>query len=992
MLGTVPENLFGRDAVLTVVRTALDDALAGTAQLVLVTGEPGIGKTAVLAALAREAAERGAAVARATCWDGGAPAYWPWIQALRAVPADELGTAAELLGPAPGLPAVSSADAADARFRLFDATAGLLTRLSRAAGLVVVLDDLQWADEASLRMLAFLARHLGPARVLLLGAYRELDGGLAIPAQVVPLSGLGANEVADVMTAVAGPRPDGELAARVWRRSGGNPLFVRELTRLMQAGPGAADAVPETVRDILLSRLARLSQPCAELLAAAAVCGGQVVRPELLGRLTGADPDVLEEATAARVLTRSPEGLRFSHDLYRETLLDGLPARRRAALHAQAGHALRELRDAGAAVAASEVAAQFLAAGPELAANAVRYCALAGREAALRTAHDDAAACYRDALAALDLAGGASAGPQRRDLLVGLAEALDHAGDTAAARAAYWDLAELGRRTGDPYGLAGAALGLHGLGFRSGTAGATHLGLLSEAADGLPPDALALRSQLLTALGRDLRGSADHSPERVAAVVREAGALAAEADDALALARVLLAQHDVHWRPGGATERLAILTDLADAAEKARDRDLAAQAVLLRATALIELGAPEGTALLHSYTQLAEGLGHARGRWAALSRRATLITISGKPADALALADEALELGLMIGEPDAFAVHGTLRLSVGLVAPVPAAEPVLELDLADPVAPMLPLLRAATMLAAGATDLARAEFTGFAVSAAPEQYHLEMCALAAAVAAAVGSAEQREQAYSRLVDYAGTHVVVGGCASYSGAVDHHLGMLCAALGRHEEATARLDAAVAQHERLGAPAWTERSRAELAKLRSAGACVFHRNGRVWTLRFQGQEVHLPHTKGLADLARLLAAPGSDVPAIELLGRPVPATGADPLLDQEARRAYRARIAQLDTAIAEAADHAEAQRHQAERTELVRQITAAAGLGGRPRRLGSDTERARKAVTARIRDALDRILQAHPELGLHLRGTIHTGTHCGYHPADEIHWRL
>lgn len=1016
MLGTVPERLVGRDAVLTIARAALEDALAGTAQLVLVTGEPGIGKTAVLTAFAAEAAERGATVLRANCWDGGAPAYWPWVQALRGVPPGELGAAAELLGSVPERPAGSGAEAADTRFRLFDATAGLLTRLGREAGLVVVLDDLQWADAASLRMLEFLARHLGPARVLLLGAYRELAGGLPAAAQVVPLRGLDVDEVAAVMTAVAGPRPEAGLADRVWRRSGGNPLFVRELTRLLQAGPGTADAVPETVRDILLSRLARLSQPCAELLAVAAVCG-RTVRPELLGRLADAAPGLLEEATAARVLTRTADGVRFSHDLYRETLLDGLPAAHRAALHAAAGQALEELREAGAAVPMSEVAAQFLAAGPDAAVHAVRCCALAGREAALRAAHADAAARYRDALAALDLVPGAASGlrgadvadrggsmaadiapdaadpvvasrelPSRRDLLVGLAASLEHSGDTDAARAAYRDLAELARRTRDPYGLADAALGLHGLGSRSGSVDAGHLLLLSEAAEGLPPGARALRSRLLTAFGRDLRSSADPSPGRAAAVVREAGELAVAADDPGALAGALLAQHDIAWRPGGAKERLAILADMADAAERARDPDLAAQTVLLRATALIELGDPDGIAQLHAFTRLADRLGHARGRWGALSRRATLAVVSGPPSDAVPLADEAFDVGLLIGQPDAAAVYGTLRLSLGLV--VPLAGPVPDLDPNDPVAPLLPLLRAATMLAGGAEDQARTEFRGFALSTLPEQYHLEMRALTAAVAASVGSAEQREQAYALLAGYAGTHVVVGGCASYSGAVDHHLGLLCAALGRHEEAVAHLEAAVTQYRLLGAPAWAQRAREQLAD--ATRGCVFHRDGRVWTLGYEGRQVHLPHTKGLADLAALLAAPGKDVPALELLGHP--ATGADPVLDDAARRAYRARITRLDAAIADAADEAEAERHQAERAELVRQITAAAGLGGRPRRLGDDAERARKAVTARIRDAIEQILRAHPPLGLHLRATVHTGTYCAYRPPGDLHWRL
>jgi hypothetical protein len=154
-----------------------------------------------------------------------------------------------------------------------------------------------------------------------------------------------------------------------------------------------------------------------------------------------------------------------------------------------------------------------------------------------------------------------------------------------------------------------------------------------------------------------------------------------------------------------------------------------------------------------------------------------------------------------------------------------------------------------------------------------------------------------------------------------------------------------------------------------------------------LAFHGTSVQLPHAKGLADIAHLLAAPRQDVHAFTLLGRG-PAAGADPILDDAARQAYKTRLAQLDAAIDSAADPT---RLQAERDELIHQLTAAAGLGGRPRRLGDDTERARKTVTARIRDTLDRIDQAHPVLAAHLRATIRTGTYCRYDPPADIQWR-
>jgi hypothetical protein len=159
--------------------------------------------------------------------------------------------------------------------------------------------------------------------------------------------------------------------------------------------------------------------------------------------------------------------------------------------------------------------------------------------------------------------------------------------------------------------------------------------------------------------------------------------------------------------------------------------------------------------------------------------------------------------------------------------------------------------------------------------------------------------------------------------------------------------------------------------------------------VWTLGFADVAVHVPDAKGLHDLAALLAAPGTPVHVFTLLGREAPAAGADPVLDEPARRAYRARLAELDCELDEARawqDLGRAERVEADRAALVRELAAATGLGGRRRRLGDETERARKTVTARIRDALGRIERAHPPLGAHLRAAVSTGTSCVYRPAE------
>jgi hypothetical protein len=268
----------------------------------------------------------------------------------------------------------------------------------------------------------------------------------------------------------------------------------------------------------------------------------------------------------------------------------------------------------------------------------------------------------------------------------------------------------------------------------------------------------------------------------------------------------------------------------------------------------------------------------------------------------------------------------------------------------------------------------------------------------AEAAALAGDERQRAASYQALRPLAGGHTVLGGFAAYTGAADHYLGVLAAALGRPDEAAAHLRAAVAQHQRIGAPAWAALSREHLRRLEQPAALpanVFRSQGGVWTLTFDGVTAHLPDSKGLRDLATLLGVPGEPVHAVQLLGGRVATGGADPVLDDQARAAYRARLAELDAELDQAgADHDphRADRARLEREALLAELSRVVGLGGRPRRLGDDTERARKAVSARIHDAIARIERANPALGRHLRQAVTTGTWCTYTPPEPVRWRL
>lgn len=317
--------------------------------------------------------------------------------------------------------------------------------------------------------------------MLLLGVYRDEDAGpllrkLAATTEQLHLPGLAAADVGALMTAVTGTTSPQPVVADVRRRTGGNPFLVRELSRLLVAPGGSTRATAsvrpliDTVEGILERRLARLSQRCVALLALAAVVG-PAARLDVLVRVVeeaGDLPALLDEAVAARVLLPpdAPAGpYRLSHDLFRETILAGLPGKRRGELHLAVARALESVRDDGAFVHPAELAAHFgvaLAAAPD---EAVRYGLLAAEDATSRLAFEEARAHYERVLAALDLAPEA-APAERLGVLLRLGDARDLAGDAGQAHRAYRDAAQLSRASDDAVGLARAALGMHALGWR----------------------------------------------------------------------------------------------------------------------------------------------------------------------------------------------------------------------------------------------------------------------------------------------------------------------------------------------------------------------------------------------------------------------------------------------------------------------------------------------------------------------------------------------
>jgi AAA ATPase domain len=955
-------------------------------------------------------------VLRGFCWEGdGAPPYWPWSQVLQAsgLSAGDLGEARWLVQPASGSAAPASAGAAaDARFRLFEAVARCLGRLADAGPVLVVLDDLHWADEPSLRLLGFLARALTAKPVALLGAYRDTEASpelrmIAGQAQQLPLAGLTPDDVGALAGELAGTRLPAQVTAQLWQRSGGNPFFVRELTWLLAAQGSwqQPTQIPASIAETLRRRLARLSTECVRLLEWAATAGrdievGLLAYGAAAGHeVTAGDEatvlSLLDQARQAGVITGASEP-RFSHDLYRETILDGLSPAARTAINLSVGRALQARLGP-----AARVAAHLLAAGPQARQDALEYSLLAAREATARLGHEDACAYYLRALDIVSERGTPDTG-ERIEILLELAASHERTGRSDLAAQRYREAADGSRMAADAMGLARAALGIQTLGYRSGARNAELLDLLREASRRLEAAGgpVALQSRVLAALARTLRHGTDQRPgAEIIGAADEAVRLAAAAADASALATAKLAVHDAMWVAGTAARRLPVIAEILGAAQASGDDDLAAEAHLLRAAALLELGDPAGRDELLTYVTLAGQLGHARGRWGALTRQATFAQLAGRAEEAARLGEQALELGLAIGEPDAVGCFSTARAALTVFG---VSAPPMELDGADPLWPMLPVFKAWPFAARGEAAAAAAVLGDFSVLDITMWTGLEALAAAAVVFAAAGSDAQRTWAYERLRPYAGSHVVVGGCASYHAAVDHHLGALAASLGDTAAAVAHFRAALAMHERLGAAGWARLSEQALARLEAPAASQAPNELRlvngVRLLCFEGKQVQLPDSKGLADIATLIGARGADVHVLTLVGHHLARMGADPVLDQRAKKSYQERLACLaeDIEDAEAAGSGfragRAEMLRNERDALIRELAAAAGLGHRDRKLGDEAERARKTVSARVRDALSKIGPVHPELAAHLRGSLRLGTRCSYSPPAGVTWKV
>ena len=383
-----------------------------------------------------------------------------------------------------------------------------LARLREAAAaqpFIIVLDDLQWADAGTFRLLQFLAADLPRSRLLVVGIHRDdepgtpLPGGLASRALTLPLRRLDTAEVAELITLLGVAAPAQDTVTAIHDRTGGNPFFVHQVACL---GPDTP-TLPAGVRDAVRRRVSPLPGDCAQLLAVAAAAGRQLnvrVLAHAADRPLVEVSRPLEVATTAQIV--EPAGadtVRFTHDLFREVIYADLDPATRTALHGRIATALEEGASPGTPGLAAELCRhQVAAAATGSPGGALPYVRRAAADANARMAYEEAAAHLAEGVR---LAGLAGEPETKLDLLLDLGDAHRSAGDLGEARSRYLDAADAARRLGDTAALARAALGIHHLGAATWSSHAETISLLEEVLTrrGEPDDRTSAR--LLAALG-----------------------------------------------------------------------------------------------------------------------------------------------------------------------------------------------------------------------------------------------------------------------------------------------------------------------------------------------------------------------------------------------------------------------------------------------------------------------------------------------------------
>jgi class 3 adenylate cyclase/tetratricopeptide (TPR) repeat protein len=855
----------GRRAELAALRAAFERSAAGGRQVMLVGGEPGVGKSRLAAEFAREVHAEGANVLFGRCDEGLAVPYQPFVEALshylHHAPPAELPTGLgpsggelarlvpELAEVVPGLPSPLRSDPETERYRLFEAMACWLGAASADEPLVIILDDLHWATQPTLLLLRHVVRATSPAQLLVVGIYRhtepDLDHSLAdlladlrrtAGVQRLMLGGLDEAEVTALLEAAGhawGANARG-LARAIRAHTEGNPFFVGELVRhaaesgaLGQEGDGSLHqlGIPEGVHDVVLRRLSRLSEAASDTLATAAVVGAEFDQA-VVAAVTGLDAEAvaeaLDEALAAGLIKEvigARLRFRFRHQLVRASLYTSLSTTRRLRLHRRVGEAVEALHRSRLDEHLPTLAYHFAqAAASGEAATAVHYTWRAGDRALTQLAHDQAAELYARALALFDGSELAEDPLRRCDLLIALGEAQRRAAHPAH-RQTLLDAAAVAQAAGDVDRLAAAALANTRTIGPAAESDHERVAVLTAALDAITDDS-SVRARLLANLAGELfNGEWD----RRVALSQQAVTMARRLGDPTTLAHVLIPVVRTLRHPSTLVQRLGLVTELAELAEQLGDANVGFSAAWYGMGAALEAGdVVLAQRRLDEATHLAGDLAQPALRWIVTIPHTALITLAGKVHEGERLARQALEVGISANYPDArmfFAMHLLMIRAVqGRLGEL--ADLVSEVVVQCPGQLGWQAALALAHCELGRPDEARVVFDKLAADGfagfAYDVTWLSGMALSAELCAELGDDRAAAVLYRLLAPYADQFVAAGNGICL-GSVARYLGRLAATMGAYDEAAARFAAAAAAHTRIGAAAWLIRTQLDWACL-------------------------------------------------------------------------------------------------------------------------------------------------------------------------------
>jgi class 3 adenylate cyclase/tetratricopeptide (TPR) repeat protein len=869
----------GRGEEMAALERRFDEVRAAKGGVAVLVGEPGIGKTRTAEEFCEHAQGLGATVLWGHCYEGDwAPPFSPFAEAIRqyAETADDAALRSALgrdagvvarLVPAlrdrlPDIPEPAQLPAEGERYRLLEAVASFFGSAASARPLVMVLDDLHWADSGTIAMLRHVARQATGQRVLLLGAYRDVEVdaqhplGAALPdlrrdtaLERVVLGGLENADVGRLLNVIAEQDVPEDLVRAIAQETEGNPFFIREvLLHLLEEGKVLTEegrwrdtlsiaevGIPETVREVIGRRLSRLSEAANRLLAAASAFDGGFAF-DLVASVSGLDEaaalDAIDDGLAAHVL--QPAGAAdtydFTHALFRHTLYEEMSPSRRVRLHRQIGEAIETRYAENLEPRLGELAYHFYRAAPAGdAAKAIDYCRRAAEQARARFACEDAVAHYQRALEVFDLLPHPDEA-QRCALLLDLGDAQSFAGlgDPAAAMDTFLKAADAARRTKDADAFARAAVGYHEASYWATSGSPQHfksnvVPLLQEAARLLGKRRDAPAVKVLSKLGRSLH-HAGHSDEGIR-VCDEAVSLARTPGDPTLLAFALDCLQFPLWRPDTLDRQLAIAREVVELAARGPDRERQMYSHVWMGARLLEVG---DVALaehdLAEFGRYAHDLHIPGGLYLHKLTEAMWAYFRGDLGVGEALSLDAFSFGQKhVG----FAavnhlVHlFYLYMERGRLAQLlPAWRAVLEQNASQPWAAAARAALGFACAESGDLDAARQELNILIADdcgGIPFDEHWLVAMMFLAEIAARLVSEHCATLYRLLGPYPDRNVVVENAVVCYGSSSRPLGLLAAALHRWDEAERHFADALAMNARMGARPWVARTQLNYAQM-------------------------------------------------------------------------------------------------------------------------------------------------------------------------------